>query len=214
MNVGAAAPWYVHPAAAPSAWRRLGEGDSVELAVVNVANGPGTAPDDPYYGPALAAVSGASMLGYVSVGYGDRSAEVVRREAEAWREWYGVTGVMLDETPSAARSKSWSLDLIDRLRGDGASMVVANPGTVPVRELVEAADVTCVFEGSWESYRRLRLPRWLRQFPPGRLWHLVHSCPGSCLPSVRRLAARRGAGYAWATSGTLPDPWSVLPEAW
>ena len=215
MSLRSAAPWYMHPAEDPGAWKGLWAGGRLAFAVVNVDDGPGTAPDHDYYQTVFAEPSKTPLLGYVSVGYGDRSASVVRREALAWREWYGVSGLMLDEVPAVAQRNSWSLDLIDQLRVDGATQVVANPGTVPVPELLLSADVTCVYEGPWDVYRGLRPPpRWLRRTDPNRQWHLVHSCPAPALPAARRLAARRGAGYLWATPGTLPNPWRTLPEEW
>lgn len=208
-----AAPWYLHPAEHPDAWARLRVGGLLSFVVVNAANGPGLQPD-PYYEDALGRPSRTPMLGYVDVGYGDRPASVVRREAMAWAEWYGVTEVMLDRVPSQARRNSWSLDVIDQLREDGATKVVANPGTVPVPELVAQADITCVVEDSWEAYQRLDLPRWLRSGDPARQWHLVHSCPVRCLQSVHRLASARGAGFVWASPGTVPHPWGQTPEGW
>lgn len=214
MTVRAAAPWYVHPAADPEAWRRLVVGGRLAFAVVNVASGPGRSATDPYYSRSVLAQSRTPLLGYVSVRYGNRSGDEVRRQAQEWRDWYGITGVMLDETPSVVSTGAWSLRLVDRLRADGASKVVLNPGTIPAPELVAAADVTCVFEGSWQSYRELRLPRWIRRVDPDRQWHLVHSCPRRRLRTVRRWAERRGAGHVWATPGAPPNPWEVLPEEW
>ncbi len=208
-----AAPWYLHPAEHPDAWAQLRVGGRLSFVVVNAANGPGRQPD-PYYEDALRRPSLTPLLGYVDVGYGDRSASVVRREAMAWAQWYGVTELMLDRVPSQARRNSWSLDVIDQLRADGASKVVANPGTVPVPELVAHADITCVVEDSWAVYQRLDLPRWLRNCDPARQWHLVHSCPVRCLQSVHRLAAARGAGFVWASRGTVPHPWGQVPEGW
>ena len=50
-----AVPWYIHPAQAPLAWQRLAEGAfGFGFVVVNIENGPGRGPQDPYYREPLA----------------------------------------------------------------------------------------------------------------------------------------------------------------
>lgn len=213
MRPRLAAPWYVHPAADPVAWARLREGAPLAFAVVNVADGPGE-PDDPYYPDALAQVA-TPLVGYVDVGYGRRPRSAILQDAGAWRERYGCTGVMLDQVPSDERSGAWSLDILDALRTSGCDRIVANPGTVPCPALLTACDVTCVFEGNLNAYLRWRSPSWVAAVAgPGRIWHMVHSCPEWLQPAVARRAGRRGAGLVWTTAGTLPNPWSTLQKRW
>ncbi len=209
-----AVPFYLHPAERPGAWRALTEGaGDLAFAVVNIADGPGL-PDDPYYGPVLARGSRTRLLGYVPVGYGRRAPDEVRRDAATWRDRYGIAGLMLDEVPAVPALERWSLDVIGMLRGDGADLVVANPGTPPDPDLIGAADVTCVAEYPWSQYARWSPPPALRDVPPDRLWHLIHSCPPGRVGTALARAATLGAGYAWVTPGGLPHPWGALPPGW
>lgn len=213
MSVRPAAPWYLHPAEDPEAWRRLVAGCGLEFAVINVHNGPGAA-TDPAYAEALTDGSATPLVGYVDVSYGRRPVGAVRADAAAWRDRYGVRAIFLDQVPSTVREGAWSLDLVDGLRADGCDLVALNPGTVPHPDVVRVGDVTCVFEGTGREHRRATFPPWLNAEGDRKLWHLVHSCPPRRQPAAARRAARRGAQLAWATAGTLPNPWRQLQERW
>lgn len=203
-----AAPWYLHPVEDPVAWARLRSGeDALAFAVVNVDNGPGRAVD-PLYRDALAGVR-TPLVGYVDVNYGQRHPETVAAELVAWRVHYGITGVMLDRVPPSSVGH-WSLEVIDDLRAAGASVVVANPGRPVPAELVLRADVTCVAEMAWDTYRGHLAPP--PQAPPERVWHLIHSCPATHQVEAIARARRGGAGLSWATAGCLPNPWRTLQE--
>lgn len=208
-----AAPWYVHPAEDPRSWRRLLAGTSLGFAVINVASGPGSS-GDPYYGPALAAGSHTPLVGYVDVSYGARPVDEVLDDVRVWLRRYPVCGVMLDCVPSVVRQGHWGLEVIDRVRELGAQLVVANPGLAPDPLIVERADVTCVAEYDWSFFQQWEPPALLAQLAPERLWMLVHNVPRTEQDRALELAASLGAGLAWATSGTMPNPWATLPARW
>ncbi|WOQ18658.1 spherulation-specific family 4 protein [Raineyella sp. W15-4] len=205
-----AAPWYVHPLEAPAAWERLRAGEAgLAFAVVNVADGPGREVDGSYR-EALTGV-GTPVVGYVDVAYGDRTGDAVLADLAAWQERYAVTAVMLDRVPPVA-SRHWRPKVIDRLRSAGATTVVANPGRPASDELVLRADVTCVAEMAWPTYAR-HSPG-VTAAEPGRVWHLIHSCPPDQQPDAMARAEAGGAGYYWTTAGRLPNPWRILQENW
>ncbi len=214
VRVAPAAPWYVHPAEDPAAWRRLLSGrNELAFAVVNPANGPGPV-DDPYYPQVLAEGSATALLGYVNVDYGRRDPEDVLADVRDWHRRYPVSGVMLDCVPSQVRQASWDLAMIDRVREAGAATVVVNPGTPPAPELVLRADVTCVAEQDWSSFRNWQPPDWLHELPARRQWMLLHDVPIEQQGEAMELIGRRGAGLGWVTAGTMPNPWAVLPAVW
>ncbi len=204
----AAAPWYVHPLEAPDAWELLRAGRAgLAFAVVNVSDGPGHGTDG-CYREALAGVA-TPLVGYVDVAYGRRSADAVLADLGAWQDRYAISAVMLDRVPPRATGR-WSLRLIDRLRGAGASTVVANPGCPAPVELLHRADVTCVVEEAWPQYRSR--PASPAHADPARVWHLIHSCPPERQSGARSLAEAGGAGLCWTTAGRLPNPWRTLQE--
>lgn len=187
---------------------RLRAGEAgLDFAVVNVANGPGRGVD-PSYTDALTAVL-TPLVGYVDVDYGRRHLDAVVADLVAWRLQYGITGVMLDRVPRSPTGH-WSLEVIDGLRADGATTVIANPGCPVPAELVLRADVTCVAEMAWTTYRHHLAPP--PGAPPERVWHLIHSCPARHQMDAIGRARRHGAGLGWVTSGSLPNPWRTLQE--
>lgn len=207
-----ACPWYIHPAEDPFAWQRLRAGElPLAWAVTNVHNGPGPA-DDPYYPEALRPGCATTLVGYVTVGYGQRTLPDVLAEVITWRDRYGITDIMLDEVPHEARQANWQVSNIDAMRSAGVDRVFTNPGTVPCLDLLFASDAVCVAEQSWETYRDTPPPQWLAERFAGRTWHLVHSVPADELDQVTALAEQRGAGFLWATDATLPNPWGRLPH--
>lgn len=207
-----AAPWYLHPAVAPDAWWRLLAGSELAFAVINPANGPSVG--DPYYSPLLATGSHTPLLGYVDVGYGSRPRADILDDVTAWLDSAPVVGIMLDCVPPGPSQGLWDLGLIARVRALGAHLVVANPGMPPDPRLVWEADLTCVAEFDWATLRSWRPPAWIADMDAGRLWMLVHDVPAREQSEALRRVAELGAGYGWVTSGTIPDPWSVLPERW
>lgn len=121
---------------------------------------------------------------------------------------------MLDCVPPCPVEAPWTLETIEVLRGMGSQYVVVNPGVPPARELVMAADVTCVSETSWAEFKRLRLPARLKSCPAEKMWILVHDVPKREQPGALRHITDLGVGFGWVTSGRLPNPWATLPAQW
>lgn len=200
---GSLAPAYVPP----DALRALAAARHVpRLLVVNPASGPGSAPRHGVREAVAAAeAAGARALGYVPTAWGARPAAAVAADAERYREWYGVDGVFLDEAATDAASLPYYAGLRAALRG---RFLVLNPGTVPARGYFEAADVVVTFEGPAAAYTDDAGPEWLSRIAPERIAHLIYGAS-----RAQALAALRhpSAGYVYATSGTLPNPWRTLP---
>ncbi|SEK35212.1 spherulation-specific family 4 protein [Streptacidiphilus jiangxiensis] len=182
-------PAYFHPAVEPEAWAALRvAAPRLAAVVVNPASGPGSAPD-PAYREAVAGLRATRVLGYVDTDYGRRPHAEVVAEIAAYREWYAVDGVFLDQTPDG----SAALPHYDRLaiaaRSLGATFLVLNPGLTPHPAYLDLADLVVTFEGPWCDYEN-------RAEDAG--CHLVYAAPPDA--SV----------HGYATSGTLPNPWAVL----
>lgn len=212
MTCRQAIPWYVHPAEDPAAWAALRDLDDLSLAVVNVANGPGE-PDDPYYPEALATCGDVPWIGYVNLDYGRRPVHQVLADARAWRDRYGITELFLDCVPGPRDLRRGLVRVLLPLRAE-TDRLIGNPGQVADPHLVSLFDVTVVVENSWDVYRRMSLPGWHADIDPGRLWHLVHGCPGDKLEVAHRLARARQVGHFFATDRTLPNPWRGFPQSW
>ena len=212
MTVHWGMPLYVHPAADPATWEWVGHTlKAPDFVVVNVSNGPG-APDDPYYGAALEALRACEVVGYVDAAYGRRPARAIREDAAAWRERYGVTAVMLDQLPSAPVWERTVRAIVEALRADAVSQLVANPGAPLPEGLAAHFDLSAVFEGAWAEYARAP---WPPHPASERLptWHLVHDCPPAEQARALALAEQRGARFVFATERHLPNPYDAIPAA-
>jgi hypothetical protein len=90
--------------------------------------------------------------------------------------------------------------------------VVLNPGVVPAREYFDLADVIVTFEGPYAAYGPAMeaTPEWVRDQPPGRVAHLVYDA--SRQQAMATVSHPQKAGYVYATSGSLPDPWRTVPS--
>ena len=207
-----AIPWYVHPAEAPREWAWLGSRRrKLAFAVVNVHNGPGR-DDDAYYPAAVAELRPhARLLGYVPVDYGNRPVADVARDIESWQRIYGLEAIMLDELPSVPESLGRCAQYAAAARAAGITFLAANPGRFPSPAHLSLFDVTAVFEGTAEDYADFTQPAWAHRVPPSQLWHLVYDCDPEEIDAVYTAAAKRGAGYAFATDRSLPNPWLGAP---
>lgn len=180
------------------------------MLVVNPASGPGAVPHSPYRDAVRAAQqAGARVLGYVPTGWGARDAGAVEADIDRYADWYGTDGVFLDEAAhdEAHAGHYRALAAYARPR-----IVALNPGVVPARAYFGFADVVVTFEGSYPEYadRLAAMPGWLARVPSRRIAHLVY---GASREQALELARSRSpAGRLYVTSGTLPDPWSSLPD--
>jgi hypothetical protein len=184
------------------------------LLVINPSNGPG-AEVTPGYRAAVrtAQRAGARVLGYVHTTYGARPAADVVADIDRYKSWYGVDGIFLDEASHDVAHVGYYATLARDVRAGGARrVVVLNPGVVPAREYFDLADVIVTFEGPYAAYGPAMdaTPDWVRDQPPGRVAHLVYDA--SRQQAMAAVSHPQQAGYLYATSGSMPDPWRTVPS--
>ncbi|MFE1555957.1 spherulation-specific family 4 protein [Streptomyces sp. NPDC058734] len=112
---------------------------------------------------------------------------------------------------------------------DADDLVVNNPGTAIADCYLEpghrTADVFVTYEDTYAAYAT---GGWqgnvfdaLGGYRPGTeldpsgtaFWHLVHEVPDTtAMRTTLRTAFDRGAGYAYATSAAMPNPWNTSPS--
>ena len=182
------------------------------LLVINPASGPGSEASGSHRDAVrIARSSGAHVFGYVPTTYARRPAADVEADIDRYVKWYGVDGIFLDETSHDAAHLPYYAGLSRHIRGTGRRIVM-NPGVPPAHGYFDLADVIVTFEGTYRDYAAAieRMPDWIRQQPPGRIAHLVY---GATREQALDVVQHPGeAGYVYATSGTMPDPWRELPD--
>jgi Spherulation-specific family 4 len=212
VTVRLAVPAYFHPVRDAATWTLLARrAPEIGLVVVNPCSGPGAATDPAYLGFGVGRWR-STVVGYVDTGYARRALDDVVDEAAAYARRYGVGSVFLDQVSSGPSDLPHYRALARRLRAAGAQRVVLNPGTVPHPGYLEIADVVVTFEDTAERYRRWRPAA--APTGPAATCHLVHGAPAGTHRDVLARAARLGAGYAFVTDRTLPNPWDALPCGW
>lgn len=214
MNPQLVVPAYFHPAAHPEHWEWLASHpDRVRLVILNVINGPGLRAE-----PAFQAVTdrlheaGVAVIGYVDTNYGQRFAEQVTDELGRYVEWYGVSGVCLDRAASSAPWVTHYAKLAASAREMGSTVVFFNHGSHPAPGYAEHADLLGTFEGTWRAYQRLDVPRWTRDWPAEKFYHVVYSVPPDKTAETLKLALRRRAGAVYVTGRGGPNPYDSLPD--
>ncbi|WP_061962087.1 spherulation-specific family 4 protein [Demequina flava] len=209
-----AVPAYFHPATHPVAWRELLEiAPMLRFVIVNIHNGPGTAPD-PGYPAVIRALHAASVrtVGYVDTDYGLRATDDVAADVRAYQSWYGLRGVFFDQVATGLNTLDHYAQCVVSARSLGARFVVLNPGTEPHPGYLDLANVTVTFEGSWSEYEHLCSSEWMSRFDESRICHLVHSMPTERIADRYTLASRSHVGSVFFTDGSGTNPWDHIPQ--
>ena len=206
-------PAYFHPALHADDWQWLADhAPQVRLVILNVANGPGSAPEPVFY-PVLDRLGGAGVpvAGYVDTNYGHRPTRDVLAELGRYLDWYAVGGVCFDRVAAAAEHLRYYAALSARAREMGAGVVLFNHGVHPLEAYAEHADVLGTFEGPWSAYLRMHVPHWTRSHPAETFYHVVYSVPARRFDRAFMLAVRRRAASVYITDRGGANPYDRLP---
>ena len=206
-------PAYQYPGG--DLWRELELLPPGSLVVLDPADGPGEAPD-PTYVSAILPVRrrGVGLFGYVTTGYGRRTAAEMIGEVTRYEQWYQPGGVFLDQTPPACTANAEIEATLEHARSRGLALAI-NPGQPDIDpEDVRASDHVVNFEGPLTTYRRTRFPSWTAEFDSDKFWHLVYEVDAQSLGATLALTARRRAGTVFVTDSTMPNPWDTVPTYW
>ncbi|PGH09661.1 hypothetical protein AJ79_05627 [Helicocarpus griseus UAMH5409] len=168
-------PLYIYPE--PGAWDPLYEAiedyPNVDFTViVNPGSGPGPdpLPDEQYMSeiPNLSGYANVRLLGYVATTYTDRDLDAALRDVNVYANWpsqsedsaLALNGIFFDETPReyAEDAVKYLEELSNYVRNlDGFrqdNVVVHNPGTVPDPRYNILADMTVLFEATYETFQQ------------------------------------------------------------
>jgi len=207
-------PAYGYPGT--GVWESLSAVQAGALVIMDPADGPGRS-IDPRYSAAVSTATrhGLRVLGYVTADYGRRSAAAMEEEVERYREWYGPSGIFLDQAPASISSSAAIAHAVSHIRASSLSLAI-NPGQ-PDIDPHDAAIVDHVvnFEGPHSSYRRCRFPDWVRDVASAKFWHLIYEVRDArTMRKVAAMAGRSHAGVVYITDATMPNPWERLPSYW
>lgn len=202
----------------PSDWNRVTvAGASPAVMILNPASGPGSGPN-PEFRQAVqqAKANGSQVIGYIGTNYGQRPLWQSEQYIREYRQWYGVRGIFLDQAPTSGTQQIGYYRALARYihaLSPGAPIWL-NPGVYPDRAYLSVASVIMVFEGPYQSYLGVHVPKWARHYPPDRFAHTVYAATRKDLADAVRLSRDRNAGFLYVTDNVAPNPYSALPSYW
>jgi hypothetical protein len=184
---------------------------SVSITViVNPASGPGGSAD-PNYATWINSLrsAGINVLGYVYTSYAARSASSVMADISAYKTWYAVNGIFLDEMSNVVGHESYYSALTGYVHSLGLATVVGNAGATVPASFIGTVDVIVIYENAGiPSASALGSPTMgLTKSGFATMSYGVSSLTSS---SVSAVAAY--AGYIYITDGVMPNPYSSLPS--
>jgi hypothetical protein len=188
------------------------------VMILNVTgSGAGTAPVSHFQALVKRAQKkGVTVLGYSSTEYGQRPAAAVEADARNYKAWYKVNGMFLDLTANAGSELSYYKNLATYIHAvNPGSVIWLNVGAYPAQGYMSVGNVVVAFEGSYASFRQLRVPAWTAHYKPARFADVIYATPASDLAAAVKLSRQRRTGYLYATElQGSPDPYSALPSYW
>ncbi|KAI9343930.1 Spherulation-specific family 4 [Obelidium mucronatum] len=185
------------------------------FVVMNPDNGPGAQPDPNFVKTvAQAQEAGIKILGYIATGYGLENTSKVTEAIFQYDSWYKTDGIFLDQVSSKAEQLEYYQTVADYIRRSNSSSLVAiNPGTYPEdMGYMALADMILAFEGSFESYTKIKVPLWTHNFNSSKFVHVVYEVEEIALAHSKVLAAERNAKYAFFTDLKRRDAYTLLPS--
>lgn len=187
-----------------------------DTMIMNPGSGPGSVLDSNYASTvAQAQAAGVRVLGYVHTSYGARDASLVKREINAYKEWYHVDGIFLDEVASRADMLPYYQTVANTIRAFPGSFIVLNPGVVPDEGYMNVGDQVVTFEGTYRTYSKtFAFPAWTQNYSANRFVNLVYGVPSRSLSNAFAISRTLNAANIYFTDDTFPNPWDRLPTFW
>lgn len=216
-------PAYFDPADDAADWARLATAaKTVPLtAIVNPNSGPGETAD-PLYVDAITNVrKNGRVVGYVHTSYGARPLSEVEDEVRAYRSFYKLDGIFLDEMADTAEALGYYRRLYSDIKLLNPNyQVIGNPGTDTLESYLDptnpTADTLVTFEDTQADYATADPPEWVRSHDAGEFANIVYGVPGSdAMRLVVAKAIERNVSYIYTTDdGADGNPYDRLPNYW
>jgi hypothetical protein len=197
-------------------WQKIiADAPTVGMIIYNPDNGPGPAAK-PGYAAAIAQAQAAGIivLGYVSTQYGARAEADITADVNGYYNLYSPSGIYFAEGPTG--------DACDMLQGEYQrltslarshdSKAYVAIGTRFCPTYITFSDLIVEFAETWSTYQDYVSPAWMPANSPERFIHFVSEVPDAEAAHVLSMAIGFGAGWIFATDGTLPNPWGALPS--
>ncbi|HOY70748.1 MAG TPA: spherulation-specific family 4 protein [Methylotenera sp.] len=214
-------PAYFYPSSDPnlSFWDEMTAAASQGVAITAIMN-PNSGPSNVINSDYTAAVdtfraAGGKVIGYVSTQYGARDASAVLADVNAYKNFYQIDGIFLDEMHNIPAT----LNYYQTLRNDISTIdtnykVFGNAGTNTLEAYIGAADVLITFENQ-TGFNSYTPDAWTANYSASHFANLLYNVSSAAeMQSAISLAASRNVGYVYVTNDNGANPWDTLPSYW
>lgn len=180
------------------------------IVILNPSNGPGMKYNPNYAGNvSKLKVADMTILGYVSTGWGARSADDIKDDIRNYKDWYGVDGIMLDEMVSRSGSEGHYSNITNYARSLQMKLVFGNVGTGISPTYIGTVDSIGTSEGhgvppiNWHK-------GWHLDYDKSNFFLVAYSQSYVDKKYVAEISKYVGSIYI--TDDQLPDPYDEFPS--
>lgn len=175
--------WYPDYHIADSKWNQaVTIKDNIGFVIINIDSGSGTAQPEHIEQAKRAKAVGASILIYLPTGYGNFDKDNLLSRYRKYKQDMPnlIDGVFFDETINGYSEQASLIPKYKELnehfkKYEGIdTIIVANPGSNVVEELLDSADVFMNFESSADKYlERDITPDYYKRVSSTKFWHCI-----------------------------------------
>src|SRR5207245_11506926 len=92
--------------------------------------------------------NGITVLGYVATGYASNLLVNVESQVLAYKNWYGVNGIMFDEMGNSVGQEAYYSALNLYVKSLGMTFTMGNPGTLVPNTFIGTLDALDIYENA------------------------------------------------------------------
>jgi len=157
-------------------------------------------------------------VGYVSTRYGDRDANDILDDIDAWREIYknsGVSGIFFDETSTDGDFLDYYRDLTNGAKDRGFNFTILNAGTTTDQSYIDSniADIVMTYESKYKNLVNNPPETYNSPTANTKLSILVYAMDGDKVDDLISIAREHKFSYIYFTEdGVSGNPWDSISE--
>jgi len=188
-------------------------------AIVNPDNGH-FREEDTNYTTAIQELVDANIkvIGYVSTSYGDRDANDILDDIDAWREIYkksGVSGIFFDETSIDSDFLDYYRDLTNGAKDRGFDFTILNAGITTDQSYIDSniADIVVTYESKYTNLINKPPKTYNTPTDTTKLSILVYAMEGDKVDDLISIAREHKFSYIYFTEdGVSGNPWDSISK--
>jgi hypothetical protein len=129
-----------------------------------------------------------------------------------FNQYKNISGIFLDEVSQYSSDLPYYAAIVSHLRVlYPGSTVVFNPGCIVPESYVQLADITVIFEGSFDDYKTWRPPPYVNQRNSSKVANIVYNVSSSVeFENMFKVLTNFSIGNMYITNYSLPNPYGEL----